>query len=59
MKLNLIEIHLDSDDFWDFVNKSPVQKVLVYKPTAIDALLSLRIVNGSKEGNINQKKLKI
>ena len=53
MKLNLIEIHLDSDDFWDFVNKSPVQKVLVYKPTAIDALLSLRIVNGSKEGNIN------
>ena len=59
MKLNLIEIHLDSDDFWDFVNKSLVQKVLVYKPTAIDALLSLRIVNGSKEGNINQKILKI
>lgn len=59
MKLNLIEIHLDSDDFWDFINKSPVQKVLVYKPTAIDALLSLRIVNGSKEGNINQKILKI
>lgn len=59
MKLNLIEIHLDSDDFWDFVNKSPVQKVLVYKPSAIDALLSLRIVNGSKEGNINQKILKI
>ena len=59
MKLNLIEIHLDSDDFWDFVNKSPVQKVLLYKPTAIDALLSLRIVNGSKEGNINQKILKI
>ena len=59
MKLNLIEIHLDSDDFWDFVNKSPVQKVLIYKPSAIDALLSLRIVNGSKEGNINQKILKI
>ena len=59
MKLNLIEIHLDSDDFCYFINKSPVQKVLVYKPTAIDALLSLRIVNGSKEGNINQKILKI
>ena len=59
MKLNLIEIHLDSDDFSNFVNKYPVQKVLVYKPTAIDALLSLRIINSSKEGNINQKILKI
>ena len=59
MKLNLIEIHLDSDDFSNFVNKYPVQKVLVYKPTAIDALPSLRIVNSSKEGNINQKILKI
>lgn len=28
MKLNLIEIHLDSDDFSNFVNKYPVQKGL-------------------------------